>query len=75
MHCGEGGVQMNTDLPVLRAARPSGSDSMQHLSAVYQLVFGLQEVGETVELPEPGVGKRYPAGTQPPSTWITWPLM
>ena len=51
---------MNTDLPVLRAARPSGSDSMQHLSAVYQLVFGLQEVGETVELPEPGVGERYP---------------
>lgn len=69
------GAQMNTDLPVLRAARPSGSDGMQHLSAVYQRAFGLQEVGETVELPEAGVGERYPAGTQPPSTWITWPLM
>ena len=23
----------------------------------------------------PGDGERYPAGTQPPSTWITWPLM
>jgi hypothetical protein len=22
-----------------------------------------------------GDGERYPAGTQPPSTWITWPLM
>ena len=48
---------------------------MQHLSAVYQRVFGLQEVGETVELLEPGVGERYPVGTQPPSTLITWPLM
>jgi hypothetical protein len=66
---------MNTDLPVLRAARPSGSDGMQHLSAACQRVFGLQEVGETVERLEPGVGKRYPVGTQPPSTWITWPLI
>jgi hypothetical protein len=48
---------------------------MQHLSAACQRVFGLQEVGETVERLEPGVGKRYPVGTQPPSTWITWPLI
>jgi len=37
-------------------ARWRGSDGVQHLSAVHQRVFRLQEVSETVELLEPGVG-------------------
>src|SRR6516225_5677369 len=32
------------------------SDGVQHLSAVYQRVLGLERVGEPVELLEPGVG-------------------
>ena len=33
-----------------------GSDGVQHLSAVHQRVSRLQQVGETVELLEPGAG-------------------
>ena len=41
---------------VLHSARSSGSDGVQHLSAVHQRVFRLQQISETVELLEPGVG-------------------
>ena len=33
---------------------------------------GVQPLGERVAIT---LGARYPAGTQPPSTWMTWPLM
>ena len=32
------------------------SDGVQHLSSVDQRTFGLQQVGKTVELLEPGIG-------------------
>ena len=37
-------------------AATARSDSVQHLSAVHQRVFRLQQVGQAVELLEPGIG-------------------
>jgi hypothetical protein len=67
-HVVAGGALWVAQAPRLRQA-------LIHLARFVVPVRLHGEVGKAGRPANAGDGERYPAGTQPPSTWITWPLM